>query len=602
METMAEQADKKTTPVGAGQPAAGETEEVAQGLVARLKRVADQLTTGQKVGAALVALATFGGLLWIAMSASQTEYRTLYSGLSGEQSSQIVESLQERQIPYELSAQGISVPSDQLHEARIFLAGQGLPKSEGIGFELFDKNEFGMTAFTQKVNYQRAMENELARTIRSIDAVEQARVHLVISERALFQEDQEPSTASVIVTMRPGTDLNSGQIRSMRHLVAGAVEGMDPRDIAVVDSTGEMLAKPRSEEMLGGTGTDGEEMKAATAMERQYEERIVELLAPLVGAKNVRAKVSVELDTKRITETAEIYDPDKTAVRREQRSEESNLKGEAAAAGAAGAATQLTGQPNAGETASVSTQRLNEVVDYEINKRVRQTTEGGTRIKRLSVAVLVDDTAPVTAAPDDADAAVTEGEEGEDAEAKPADAIEAGAAATLSTAALESLVKSAVGFDPARGDQLEVMKERFRPVTKVAPEPLPWWQEPMFVAQAVRYGALLLLAIMLLLFVVRPMMSTMREQLAAAKAREEAEAMGDGEVVGKTIAQLEGEMHDGAEQGLEVLDSQDELDALLDQTDPLRDHQRQLRAEVLEISEDDLDRTSQVISQWIRVG
>ena len=567
----------------------GEGENESPDLAARFGQVMGQLTMGQKIGAALVALVTFGGLLFIAISASETSYATLYSGLNGAQSSQIVEALKERQIPYELDSATISVPSEQLHEARIFLAGQGLPESDGMGFELFDRNEFGMTAFTQKVNYQRAMEAELSRTIRSIDAVSAARVHLVISERALFQEDQKPSTASVVVTMRPGGELDSGQIRSVRHLVAGAIEGMDARDIAVVDASGEMLAKPRGDDLGGGAGgIDGEEMQTARAIEAQMEARITELLAPLVGAQHVRAKVSAELDTRRVTETSETFDPDKTAIRREQRSEESDRRGEPQAGGALGAATQLTGAPNARDTLATQTSRLNEVVDYEVNKKVRQTTEVGTKIKRLSVAVLVDDSAlgaPLAAA---ADGAPAQGD---------------AAPAPLDTQKLTALVQSAVGFDAARGDQVEVMKEAFLPVETATLAPIPFYQEPAFVSNAVRYGALMVVALLLILFVARPIVSTLSRELQGQKGEDTRAALAlDDEregVVGKTIAQLEGEMG-GAP--VEVLANNEELELLLNPADPMREHQQVLRAEVLELSEENLERASQVISQWIRVG
>ena len=565
--------------VGDGEPAAG-----------RLAGVLQKLTFAQKISAAVVLALTFGGLLWIAFSATQVEHRTLYGNLSAAQSAQIVEALQQKQIPYKLEGPGtITVPVENIHEARIFLAGQGLPEFEGAGFELFDKNEFGMTAFTQKVNYQRAMESELARTIRQIKSIHQARVHLVIPERALFQEDQRQPTASVIVTLRPGSELEPAQIRSIRHLVSGAIEGMDPRDIAVVDAAGAMLAKPRSLEgggVGGGTGLDdSEEVKTAALMERELEERVVELLAPLVGSENVRAKVSVELETRKVTETAELYDPDKTAVRREQRSEESNQRGEATANGVAGAVTQLGNGAAEGSSTQLNTQRTNEIIDYEVNKRVRQTTDVGLRIKRLSVAVLVDDGQPASA-----------GEAAGDG-AKNAEAI-----AQLEPAKIEALVRSAVGFDAQRGDQLEVMKERFRPVETPDMTPLPFWQEPLFLAQAIRYGVLAILAFLVLMLVVRPILKTLREEIAEKPEQTEIALLAaESDAVGKTVAELEGELEQ-AKSPLELVDTNEELAVLLSPSDPLREHQQLMREEVLELSSEDLDRTSQVISQWIRVG
>lgn len=580
---MAQAKQEKAASTGEQQDASPQPE---QGLKERARAVLSRLSLGQRVGAALALLLTFGGLVMIALDASTVEYRTLYGSLNPAQSSKIVEALQQQHIPYKLEGPTtITVPQDRLHEARINLAGQGLPEFEGQGFELFDKNEFGMTAFTQKVNYQRAMESELARTIRQIQSVHQARVHLVIPERALFKDDERMPTASVIVTLKPGSELEPAQIRSIRHLVSGAIEGMDPRDIAVVDAFGAMLAKPRSGDVASGTSgglDDSEEVKTAALMESQLEQRVVELLAPLVGGENIRAKVSVELETRKVTETAELYEPEKTAVRREQRSEESNQRGEASANGVAGAATQLGAGAKGGESTQVSTQRTNEIIDYEVNKRIMQTTDVGLRIKRLSVAVLVDDSM-MTAS----------GEEG----AKPA---------ALDAASLAALVQSAVGFDEKRGDQLEIMKERFRPVLVPDMTPLPFWQEPLFLAQAIRYGVLTLLALMILLFVVRPVVKTLRKELGAPSAkRGEASATpallaAENAAVGKTIAQLEHEYE--SRSPIELVDAHEELAILLHPADPLREHQQSMRQEVLELSSEDLDRTSQVISQWIRVS
>ena len=589
-ETVEKDAASKPGSESSSPMARGQREEPGDGA-SRLKGALSRLTLAQKIGAVVTLALTFGGLLWIAFSATQVEHRTLYGNLSAAQSAQIVEALQQKQIPYKLEGPGtIPVPAENIHEARIYLAGQGLPEFEGAGFELFDKNEFGMTAFTQKVNYQRAMESELARTIRQIKSIHQARVHLVIPERALFQEDQRQPTASVIVTLRPGSELDPAQIRSIRHLVSGAIEGMDPRDIAVVDAAGAMLAKPRSLDAgaVGGTGLDdSEEVKTAALMERELEERVVELLAPLVGSENVRAKVSVELETRKVTGTAELYDPDKTAVRREQRSEESNQRGEATANGVAGATTQLGNGAANGASTQLNTQRTNEIIDYEVNKRILQTTDVGLRVKRLSVAVLVDDSQPAVASADGADAANATAPN-----------------VQLEPAKIEALVRSAVGFDAQRGDQLEVMKERFRPVEQPDMTPLPFWQEPLFLAQAIRYGVLAILALLILMLVVRPVLKTIRDEMAEKPegAADLPLLAAESGAVGKTVAELEGELEGAKKSPLELVDSNEELAVLLNPSDPLREHQQLMREEVLELSSEDLDRTSQVISQWIRVG
>ena len=568
---------------------------VVQGPFARLKHNVLGLQPSQRVGLLAVGLLVFGGLIWIVLGASAPVYRPLFSGISEAQSAQVVEALEAQHIPYELGAGGaISVPQEHLYQARIKLAGQGMPEFEGMGFELFDKNEFGMTAFTQKVNYQRAMENELARTIRHIKHIKQARVHLVLPEKSLFKEDQRPPSASVILSLNSGGTLAPEHVRSIRHMVASAVEGLDARDIAIVDAQGKMLAKPRGEGAGGLGGDPSDQASMAAAMEADLEGRITELLAPLVGAGQVRSKVSIELDTRQIVETAESYDPQKTAIRREQRSEEESQKPEASAGGVAGAAAQLRGSGGAQEAgAGAQRSKLNEIIDYEINKNVRQTTSTGVRIKRLSVAVLLDDAkvaAAVPATPDQkADGATPGGGE-------------AAAVAALDLGAIEGLVKSAVGFDPERGDQVRVVKQAFHPNPAALSEPLAFWKEPMFLSQAVRWGALTVIALLLLCFVARPLIRTLSAQ-APQEQREEDRQLD--RAVGRTVAELEAQLHQaGTGGGVLVGEAQEEqaLATMSVAEDPVKLKQGALRAEVIELAHQDMDRASQVVSQWIRVS
>ena len=320
-------------------------------------------------------------------------------------------------------------------------------------------------------------------------------------------------------------------------------------------------------------------------MERDLEARVVELLAPIVGSDGVRSKVSVELDTRRVTETSETFDPERTAVRREQRQEESSTMGARNEAGVAGVAGQLGGAaPAAGAQAS---EKTNEIIDYEINKSVRQTMTGGVSIKRLSVAVLVD-------------------------EARIGAGAEGGAqAGDEEMQRRQALVASAVGLDTERGDQLQLMRRAFSAAATPEPiEELPFWQEPTFLASAVRWGVIGLVCMLLLLVVVRPLWRDLRASrrpsepkglLAAEGAQpSEAPAALRASVVGRTVAELEGDLEQAAQ--FELVGDQDGLALLATPADPLREHQIQLRDEALALASEDLERTSQVISQWIRVG
>ena len=549
----------------------------------RLKEVWRGLTLSQRVAGIVTTLLTFGGLLWIALSASQGDYQTLYSGLSAEQSSQITQALKASQIPYELDSDStIKVPSEMVHEARVQLAGQGLPNAVGgAGFELFDKNEFGMTAFTQKVNYQRAMEAELGRTISHLDVIRQARVHLVIPERSLFKDDQRSPTASVILGLDPGRELDPASIRAIRHLVASGVEGLDARDITLVNESGDLLAAPRQQGaagMLGGGG-DGEHIRVAQNMERQLEERVLALLTPLVGPNGARVEASVELDHRVVSETSESFDPEKSAVRREQRSEELSQVGQAEAGGLVGAAAQLDGQQGGANAANNNqSSRSNEATEYEIDKTVRQVTDTTPRLARLSVAVLLDES--VLAPP---------AKEGEPPIAAP------------DLEKLSALVAGAVGLNESRGDRLELSMQRFQPIEAHSLEPIPFYQEPAFVQSSIRHGLMALVALLLIFFVLRPMSSSFlaalkssdkqgeAAQLAEAPAQSPKRMLQEPEIVGRSVAEIIDEVE------------KDGVTLELSSVDPVQEHQKRLRAEVLELTATDLDRASQVVSQWLRM-
>ena len=232
---------------------------------------------------ALIGIIALGTL--ISSGALQGEWVPLTRGLSPEDQKVAAEALEAKSIPYQLGDLGtIEVSPDHLHDARLELAVSSMPSGRNIGFELFDKTELGRSAFAEKVNFHRALEGELERTIRHLDPVERARVHLVMPERALFEEQQANPTSSVVVTLRQGRNLSKGQVKAIRHMVAAAVERLNPGQVAVIDETGAMLARPEDED----SGIEGA-MEQQTQLERSMEQRIVQLLEPLVGVGGVRA-------------------------------------------------------------------------------------------------------------------------------------------------------------------------------------------------------------------------------------------------------------------------------------------------------------------------
>lgn len=523
----------------------------------------------------LIGIVTLVALLLgsVALGLWEPPYRPLYGDLSPQTASRIVEELQTQQIPYKLQGDSrILVPDERVYDVRLMLAGKNLPAQDGAGFELFDRQDFGVTAFTQQVNYQRALEQELARTIGQMDSVRAARVHLVLPKAQLFKEDQKRPSASVIIQLVDGRKLNAGQIASVQYLVSAAVEGMNARDIAIVDQGGEVLARPANEGAQDDAMSMGMEQaktsELARRMESELTERVQGILTPVIGQDKVRAQVRVELEPVRVVETSEIYDPDKTAVRREQRNEETQGSTTTDAAGVVGATAALRGATQDPDAAGAKLSRTNEIIDYEVNKTIRQTQQVAPKIKRISVAVLLDP----------------------------------GTGATLDEAtqrSLSSLVSGAVGLDAARGDALSLVVQPFKPIDQAAAsaaEP-SMLKDPVVVGRAMRYGAMILVALLVLLFLVRPALKVLKQTQPSEAQRPDAIAKqapqlpgaqeGTPELVGRTVAELEQQIGQEQSQALEDL---------------TKKRQRELREQLRMLGQQDPERTAQVIRQWIRMG
>ncbi len=505
-----------------------------------------QLNTMQKASFAGVLLVSVLGFGWIVFSAAQPDWRVLYGDLDEATASKIAEELTSRQIPYELvNANTISVPREHVYEARLQIAGTGITDTTSAGYELFDEADFGMTAFTQKVNYKRAMENELVRTIRSIRSIKDARVHLVLPEESLFKDDQKQPTASVVLKLENAASKPTpSQIQSIQHVVASAVEGMSPDSVTIVDQEGRLLARPSE----GGISqSSGDALENAKKMEMDLEERIVQLLTPLVGAAGVLAKVNVEIDTTRVVETNETFDPDKTAVRSEQRSEQTSNDASATATGVPGIGSNLGG--NAGNNAK-ATSNVEEVTNYEVSKLVRQTTQDGSTVSRVTVAVLLDQ-------------AALKGADGKQ----------------MDVAKIEALIKGAVGFSADRKDTVEINVEPFMAVDAEEAPPAPW-MEPDVIVPAARYATFALLAMMLFFFVIRPLSKSIKDVRPMP-------------VDGPSSRQLEVEVV-----GRRVGDIDADAERIVDRVEG--HSYPQLRTEIVEMSKGDLDKTALILRQWIR--
>ena len=404
------------------------------------------LSTVQKFGPArIAAMAVVAALLigffaFITIRVSKPPMAPLYTDLSFDDSTGIVEFLESQGVAYELSNNGgsISIDQDKILRTRMALASEGLPLGGNVGYEIFDKTDtLGTTSFVQNINHVRALEGELARTITSINRIRGARVHLVIPERQLFQREQKPPTASIALKVRGVLD--QSQIRAIQHLVASAIDGLSPTKVSIVDETGTLLAS--------GNGPAGAGLAMQNAQSRaaqvqdQLRNQITDLLTGVVGPGRARVQVSAELEMNRVTQTSDVYDPESQVVRSTQsRSQESESQERRPNAGVSvgnelPTATADANTPDETE----ATANTEEVVNYEISRTTTTQVQEAGAVKRLSVAVLVDGT-------------YIKNEDGTYTYAPRSEE---------ELARLATLVRSAVGFNEGRGDRVEVVNLEF---------------------------------------------------------------------------------------------------------------------------------------------
>lgn len=442
----------------------------------------------------VVAVLMLGFFAFLIFRVSAPNFAPLYTGLSFDDSAAIVAELQTTGIQFELRGEGdtIMVPRDQITSIRMTLAQDGLPSGGQVGYEIFDQQStLGATSFVQDVNLVRALEGELARTITSLARVRSARVHLVLPKRELFQRDAQNPTASITVGVRGMLD--AGEIRAIQHLVSSAIEGMSPNMVSIIDDTGRLLAAggDNSESAMLAQGLE----ERTLALETRVRNRIEDLLANIVGAGRARVQVSAELDLTRSTLTSETYDPEGQVLRSTQTRDESSTSADQVNGGTVTAGNQLpgsTGDSNLGGSSDESS-TVEETLNYEISKSTETEVNEAGSIKRLSVAVVVDG----TYVQDNSGAATYEPRTDDQ------------------LAQINSLVRSAMGFDESRGDVVEVVNMQFaeRPeVTGLGTEGPGLFD---FTRDDLMSGAqmvvTLLIALALVLFVMRPLIKRVLE-------------------------------------------------------------------------------------------
>lgn len=388
------------------------------------------LPFSKKISLLVVLLATIGLILYAVRWGQKVGYMALYRDLPPEDASAVLSYLKQQKIPFQLdpATGSIMVPADKVHELRMELAAKGIPSGGKVGFEIFDKTKLGVGEFVQKVNYRRALEGELSRSIMKLDAVQDARVHIVLPKDSPFVGERVRAQASVVVRTKAGRSLSEEEVEAIRHLVASAVEGLDPEGVDVVDSKGRLLSKRRD----GPLGVASGHLDLQRQWEKSLEEKLVGLLEPVVGRGRVVARVSSDWDWRQVRQEQELYQPE-PVVRARQITEETSA-GASLAQGIPGVASNLGARGYAG-TAGLNLQRRTETTNYEVGRSVLQVVEPFGKLKRVAVAVLVD-------------GKYVPQKEGEEPRFVPLSQEE--------LSRIEEMVKSAVGFDPERGDQITV--------------------------------------------------------------------------------------------------------------------------------------------------
>lgn len=438
----------------------------------------------------MAAFLTLAGIAALVFFANSIEYRVLFSNLSSEDAGQIVSRLQEKKIPYKLSAGGdtVSVPDEKVSELRLEMAASGLPKGGGVGFEIFDVKTLGSTEFEQQLNYRRALQGELSRTINGLDEIQQCRVHIALPKDSLFVSEQKKPTASVTLKLKSGKNLRPAQIEGIAHLVASSVEGLTPDNVMIVDSRGSILSRNNADTKLSKLSTS--QVEYQRNVEKDLAGRIQSMLENVVGQGKAVVRVAADFNFQMTEKTEEKYDAEAPAVRSVRRQSEKT------APPAPGEKTRTADASGAGEH-----EKLDEVINYELNRVVNKTVMPVGEVQKISIAVLVDGT-------------YTKDDKGVEVY-RPRDKKEMDG--------LEELVRKSAGFNAARGDQVAISNIAFKKADdQEFAERSSWTGWVAGFAPLIKYLTILAIAALLLFFVIRPLVRMLltREpypELAAAQ-------------------------------------------------------------------------------------
>ena len=465
-------------------------------IPSQLKAIFQTMSVGKLLTLAVLVLGTLAGLFMLVSWSGRPEFMPLYSHLSPEDAGEVVALLRERKIEYKLSHDGgtVQIPRQRLYEVRLDLASQGLPRGGSMGFEVFDNTKLGMTEFVQNINYQRALQGELSRTINGLAEVESSRVHIVMAPRSLFIEEEEPATASVILKLRHGRYLSDDQIQGILHLVSSSVPRLNPQHVTVVDQNGNMLAGMQDEHKAARISND--QLEFQHRKEQVIEKRVATMLEKVLGKDKAIVRVACDLDFMQQEKTEEMYLPENQVVRSEQLSSEVSSEAGSSPSGVPGLAANITNPPAQGTTATASTgfEKKDNTRNYEIGKVTSHKVLPVGKVTRLSVAVIVDGTY-------ETETVGTGEQQKEQIKYIPRTAEQ------MTT--LENIVKGAVNFDAARGDKVEIANISFNTdklIAKADTEPTGTLMDKLKAySGGVKYLAAGLFVLFSFFFIIRPL-------------------------------------------------------------------------------------------------
>ena len=506
-------------------------------LFSRLKTLGGALSNAQRLslaGAFLVVVGIMGAsTYWI----QRPSYALLFADLDPESAGDVVSRLKAAKVEYQLDEGGrsVRVPASKIDELRLEFASGGLPSSGRIGFEIFDRTAFGATEFLEQVNYRRALEGEIARTIATLGEVSSARVHIAMSRSSLFASKEQPAKASVVLKLRGNHSPTNATVQGIANLVASSVEGLRPEAVVILDSFGRPLARPAGSD---DEPTGGPQMERQQRIEHDLTTKVVSLLEPVVGSEGVRVNVSVRLDPQSEEATEEKWDPTTQAIRSRQVTGDAGAAGASGAQGLAGSRANLpapvppaptgtppqpTPTPAATPPTSPVVARGSETTNYEISKTIRHTIRPRGEVARLSVAVILDNEAVLAKNPDGTTSRSTHARKPEELQK------------------IQSIVAAAVGLDASRGDQLTIENVPFEEAPVEEPTKVTLWQRVAPQAwEGGRILAVVVLGMLAFFMFVKPLMRSATATVTGVAMP--TQSLTEGGPMPRTVRDLEGEI------------------------------------------------------------